>query len=742
MNKNIVKNKSFKIIITLSCLLALSANQVSAGLSDFLVSKISKNKTVAKVVGFTALGAAITGLAGYATYKLVELFRGKNQEILQSQRDLASVRSEKLLVEETIRTVTGARDEALKQKLAAEKFRTDALRHNTELELENNDLKTRLEQARGRVEHAERELPLLRSRVEEAAIRESLLRDQGRVVSQNIQGLRQTLDSTRNVIAEKTVDIKAFLQDRATELQERTRALAEADDFLNKTFSGFDARLGVPFELDDAKDDASPAPSAPVPATPVDSSAGPADEHLGLPTGLMPPGQASVFLIPPFLLDGSSTGLHSLLPPMDGRVLFTQVNGVIGGMQQAMNASLVHPAASCVMARAVAPGLDQSVISVSELWPAISFLRDKMNKPVPDHSRMFAVAGGSVPTSGLWMEESHFRPAREQANPALVFTGLSRIIRYCPVVCHDPLIEPIFVFLVHGTFARDSEELSTCKDRDPIFSHIKNFAQQYADSKSRPIYICSFFWSGKNDSDDRLNAGRRLSDFIRSVRGQASEIITIAHSHGGNVVNAATTYLQKTFKSQLPAGKQFFVDLMVHLGTPNGRAEVDKDFRPYAKKILNFYSLGDSIQLIGNLNGPFHNALGARMIEPVFCTDMLEGMDAYNILVKINGEINPNHSAMKILLGDLFSVVQKTCPPHYVINKDLVMSIRLKDGLPIISNLIIREASRISAEAEIQYSQTELNGLFEVLGRRVDPLKQRNAFFRFMYGVYSQLRQG
>jgi len=89
MNKNIVKNKSFKVMITLSCLLALSANQVSACFFDSLVSKFSRNKTVAKVVGFTALGASIIGLTSFVTAKSVKFFNDKK----------AAIEKNKILVE-------------------------------------------------------------------------------------------------------------------------------------------------------------------------------------------------------------------------------------------------------------------------------------------------------------------------------------------------------------------------------------------------------------------------------------------------------------------------------------------------------------------------------------------------------------------------------------------------------------------------------------------------------------------
>jgi len=71
MNKNILKNKSFKILVLLSCLFSLSSNKISAGLFDLIL----KNKMAAKVVGFTALA----GLVGYGAVKILQVSRERDE---------------------------------------------------------------------------------------------------------------------------------------------------------------------------------------------------------------------------------------------------------------------------------------------------------------------------------------------------------------------------------------------------------------------------------------------------------------------------------------------------------------------------------------------------------------------------------------------------------------------------------------------------------------------------------------
>ncbi|HBS47740.1 TPA: hypothetical protein DEO28_02105 [Candidatus Dependentiae bacterium] len=317
--------------------------------------------------------------------------------------------------------------------------------------------------------------------------------------------------------------------------------------------------------------------------------------------------------------------------------------------------------------------------------------------------------------------------------------GINRILYYCGNENFENK-NPIILFLVHGTFASDSPELSKVDDKSFIFSSIKDFAMLYSNAKQRPIYVISFFWSGKNDYIHRMIGGALLAQYIRSVRDNVSEVITIAHSHGGNVVNFASNVLRKRhFVQRLSGSIVDSIDLMINIGTPV-RQNVDKNFASYATVVLNFYSLGDAIQLIGNID-PIHDIWLKNWAARKASSK--KDISVYNVATKINGN-DPNHSYMKSMLSDFFEIYQKI--QFYKIHRSLTLNIDVHEGKKSFSQLVIRyDVSPEGAIAnqvlkEREFSDKEHADFRKLYGKK-DINDRGSNVDRFLRGLISQMSE-
>lgn len=80
-----------------------------------------------------------------------------------------------------------------------------------------------------------------------------------------------------------------------------------------------------------------------------------------------------------------------------------------------------------------------------------------------------------------------------------------------------------------------------------------------------------FSWSGQNNHDERVIAGRALADRLwnryASWRGHAVFIHLIGHSHGGNVINNLTGTISGT-DDQAHFGDRWFIKSVTYLSTP------------------------------------------------------------------------------------------------------------------------------------------------------------------------------
>lgn len=138
------------------------------------------------------------------------------------------------------------------------------------------------------------------------------------------------------------------------------------------------------------------------------------------------------------------------------------------------------------------------------------------------------------------------------------------LYRYCnniPNLKQDRL--GLLTIIVHGTFASNEQwyRSGTFVDAlNNILGDVWKITSAQGDARNHD----NFVWSGRNNDVDRKLAGAILAhDLLRLIYEYPSEKINlIGHSHGGNVIIEALSYLAKY------RGCPHKVDNVVLLGTP------------------------------------------------------------------------------------------------------------------------------------------------------------------------------
>lgn len=116
-----------------------------------------------------------------------------------------------------------------------------------------------------------------------------------------------------------------------------------------------------------------------------------------------------------------------------------------------------------------------------------------------------------------------------------------------------PLDSTVEVTLVHGTFAPDAPWTQPG-------SKLRQTLRRHLACRGLDVQFDVFTWSGKNDHESRLLAGRQLREHLRErlAASAGNSHAVVAHSHGGNVA------LYALRDEQLRAQ----IDAVVTLGTP------------------------------------------------------------------------------------------------------------------------------------------------------------------------------
>lgn len=230
--------------------------------------------------------------------------------------------------------------------------------------------------------------------------------------------------------------------------------------------------------------------------------------------------------------------------------------------------------------------------------------------------------------------------------------------------------EPIFFILVHGTFSSESDSSDPKNlffgEQEFIEKVPKDFFGEGKNPEKAPIRF-AFRWSGNWSDDARIKGGKKLAETIRELYAQFPEawIICAGHSHGGNVMNVASRYLDENNK----------MDYAIQLATPVLTYNTKKDifdpkseYYPNSKAIdtlMIFYSNQDFVQ-----SGGAGNAAYKRRYAPI------EDIDLYNVRMrKIRGlddlHVHMHDEVVGEKILQLCNKIKKT----YRKNKNLICDI-------------------------------------------------------------------
>ncbi len=212
----------------------------------------------------------------------------------------------------------------------------------------------------------------------------------------------------------------------------------------------------------------------------------------------------------------------------------------------------------------------------------------------------------------------------------------------------------IVLISVHGTFATpnafglDDSRLTT--------QQILRLAQTLALAHKKPVELLIFKWSGALKQEDRINAGETLAGWLqpRMLHDKdISEIWTIAHSHGCNVVNNMADRLKELAPNRpIDVGIQIASPkLDKPLFNPDNITEDDM-FKQYNfDNLYHFYSTGDNIQVGGSLEeSPYRGLFSLsyysdRKLPMPILTD--NDRRVYNIRIQ-DGNFEPDHILIKM----------------------------------------------------------------------------------------------
>ncbi len=284
--------------------------------------------------------------------------------------------------------------------------------------------------------------------------------------------------------------------------------------------------------------------------------------------------------------------------------------------------------------------------------------------------------------------------------------GIRNAFFYSPTTINYS-VKPIVVIVVHGTgfdfslplgFLRYQRGGALTKDYFDIeaanFKGILTYAKAQADKAHTSAQVVSFQWSGANNSAIRIHAGHILKKLVLE-RYKEFRIITLSHSHGGNVVNVASSLKDSPF-----------IDTMIQIATPVRDPQTDSGI--YVPQnfgtLFQFWSSDDWVVPFGAVSSwgdvfssmlftdPTRNirkfVLSAKAGEELARAgyNHLIGRPVglvYNIRTQIDGEL-PGHSAIKLLAPYLISVCN-TILGHYKLHTDLDLNIETKTHESFIS---------------------------------------------------------
>ena len=268
------------------------------------------------------------------------------------------------------------------------------------------------------------------------------------------------------------------------------------------------------------------------------------------------------------------------------------------------------------------------------------------------------------------------------------------------------------IFVIHGTWAGQGEKRV---DNNAFIQNIKQFAKRFADRERQPAIVTVLSWSGSNSSEERIDAGNQLAKIITEHFWRSDFLITVGHSHGGNVALAA---------SNSAAINRRKINMMINFATPI-REVAEEAFEPKrVDRLFSFYSTGDIVQTAGGTYETAAQEQSARKYTPK------KGVDIKNIRVLIGGN-DPLHSGqeqIKSVSVYMYDIVQ-TIFERYKINDDLCMN---------IAKNVVQNPFQIAIRQHITDEQIVLND---------ELMRNKDELYRFMQQLknellYSNLQSG
>lgn len=229
---------------------------------------------------------------------------------------------------------------------------------------------------------------------------------------------------------------------------------------------------------------------------------------------------------------------------------------------------------------------------------------------------------------------------------------------------------PIFYILVHGTYAFPFGFDGTTWGESNFSGLVPqgffvNTAQLQEPAQDTEAIRISFGWIGLLDDYARKFAGKKLAEGINKIRAQLKRydiiptFILLGHSHGGNVINVASQYVDEP------------IDMAIELATPilafntatqkfdNNTGYLPKNI----KELFLFFSMQDFVQPGGSVEGAEHVK---RRFSP------LPGINLYNIMLRVNGNY-PLHIYMHDeVIGKRMLQLVKKIKDDFLHNKNLV----------------------------------------------------------------------
>lgn len=138
------------------------------------------------------------------------------------------------------------------------------------------------------------------------------------------------------------------------------------------------------------------------------------------------------------------------------------------------------------------------------------------------------------------------------------------------------------VLLIHGTFAAQEAWYQPGGD---FYQALSTAFYDYT--------VRSYTWSGKPSYKDRLDAAKKLFNYLTTHFYNHHNLILVAHSHG---VNVAIQALQECQKKNIPLSVLYFYTL-----APPVDNVLYKPPMQIIKELHNLFSYGDCVQTVQNL---------------------------------------------------------------------------------------------------------------------------------------------